>query len=369
MIFTGKTFLLVALGLMLKENVTAQSYDKSIQNLVDSFFASHPSAVGIMVDVQSPDKKISFSYAAGYSDKHLKTPISPDQPALIASVTKPFVSATILRLVEQNKITLEQSIDRLIKTKTNKLLVQAGYKTQDIKLRHILSHTSGINDFANDEYHSFVNTHKKYRWTRDEQIELAMKNGKPLSMPGDTFKYADVNYLLASEIIEGITKKTYYRAVTELLDFKTRNLSSTWFVSLQKAPKQTKPVVHQYYNKYPWDSYELDPSWDLYGGGGMASSTRDLTTFFQSLFEGKIVKDTDLLSKMCTPVSSKTNYGLGIRRVVLDGQVGYYHGGWWGTDAIYFPELKTAISIFVLERSEKDISSEICKEILRIINN
>lgn len=356
------------LGLFFGADTTAQTCESEIQSMVDSFYRIHPNSVGIIVGVESPGKNISYSYAAGYSNKELKAVLQPQQPALIASITKTYVAATILKLVEQNKITLEQPIEGLIKKKTNKLLVKAGYKTHEIKISHILSHTSGIADFADTNYHHFVDKHKQYQWTRNEQINWALTKHKPLALPGDTFSYADVNYLLLSEIIEIQTKKPYYNAVTELLEFEKHGLNSTWFVTLQSKPKQSDIMVHQYYHKYPWDSYDLNPSWDLYGGGGMASSTKDLTTFFQLLFEGVIIKDTTLLSKMCTPVSTKTNYGLGIRRLVLNGHVGYYHGGWWGTDAIYFPELKTAIAIFVLERSEKDISSEICKQVLRIIN-
>ncbi len=335
--------------------------------MIDSMYQAHPKSVGIMINVESPSKNTSWTYAVGYSDKDLKKTIAPYQPALTASNTKTYVAATILKLVEQQKLDIEQSIDSIINKKTNKLLVNAGYKTNEIKIVHLLSHTSGIVDYVNDDYFDFVKKHKKHQWTRNEQIKLATTIGKPSTMPGDTFNYADINYLLATEIIENITKKPYYEAIEDVLEFNKNGLFSTWFVSKQKAPKQSKPLVHQYYEKFDWDSYDLNPSWDLYGGGGIATTTKDLSTFFQLLFEGKIIQDTNLLSKMCSPVFSKTNYGLGIRKVVLNNYTGYYHGGWWGTDAIYFPELKTAVTIYILERSEKDISSEICTQVLKII--
>jgi Beta-lactamase class C and other penicillin binding proteins len=321
-----------------------------------------------MIDVESTDKNISWSYAVGYSDKNLKTPINPHQPALTASNTKTYLAACILKLAEQHQLDLEQPIDNLIHKKTNKLLIRAGYKTTDIKILHILSHTSGIADYVNDDYFDFIDKHKKHQWTRDEQIKLATRTGKPLAIAGDTFQYADINYLLASEIIENKTKKPYYEAITELLEFNKNNLMNTWFISQQKVPKNGYPLVHQYYDKFNWDSYDLNPSWDLYGGGGIAATTKDLGKFFQLLFEGKIIRDTVILSKMYSPVYSKTNYCLGVRKIHMNGYIGYYHGGWWGTDAVYFPELKTAVVIYILERGEKDISSEICKDVLRIIN-
>lgn len=369
MIFNRKTTILLLLGLKLSFSIKAQVFEESIRNVIDSFYQAHPNSVGIMIDIESTSKNISWTYAIGYSDKNLKTHIDPFQPALNASNTKTYLVATILKLVEQNRLDIELSIDRLISKKSNKRLLKAGYKTHDIKIKHILSHTSGIADFVDEDYHNFVNANKQHQWTRNEQIKRATSIGKPLAMPGDTFKYADVNYLLASEIIERITKKPFYNAITELLEFEKNNLNSSWFVSLQTQPPTSKPLVHQYYNKYPWDSYELNPSWDLYGGGGMATSTKDLALFFQLLFEGKIVQDTNLLAKMCSPIYSKTNYCLGIRKLEIGRYVGYYHGGWWGTTAIYFPELKTAMAIYILERSENDISSEICKKILSIIDD
>lgn len=347
--------------------LSAQSHEKNIQSMIDSMYQAHPKSVGIMINVESTSKNISWTYAVGYSDKYLKRPINPYQPALTASNTKTYVAATILKLAEQHKLDIEQSIDSIINKKTNKLLLNAGYKTNEIKIYHILSHTSGIADYVNDDYFDFVNNHKKHQWTRNEQIKLAITVGKPLAMPGDTFKYADINYLLATEIIENITKKPYYKAIEDVLELNKNGLFSTWFVSKQKVPKKSNPLVHQYYEKFDWDSYDLNPSWDLYGGGGIAATTKDLSKFFQLLFEGKIIQDTNLLSKMCSPVFSKTNYCLGIRKVTLNGYTGYYHGGWWGTDAIYFPELKTSVTIYILERSEKEISSEICTQVLKII--
>jgi D-alanyl-D-alanine carboxypeptidase len=345
----------------------AQSYDNSLQNMIDSFYQSHPDAGGIMMHVESPGKNISWTYAVGYSEKNTKKPIDPFQPALTASNTKTYVAAAILKLVEQRKLDIEQSIDDLVNVKTNTRLLKAGYKTDEIKIKHLLSHTSGIADYVDDDYFDFVNTHKRHQWTRDEQIKLATTIGKPLSIPGDTFVYADINYLLATKIIEGVTKRPYYEAIGELLEFDKNSLHTTWFIRKQQAPKQSLPLVHQYYTTLQWDSYDLNPSWDLYGGGGIATTTQDLARFFHLLFEGKIIQDTNLLNVMCSPVYAKANYGLGIINLKMNGYTGYYHGGWWGTDAIYFPELKTSIAIFVLERSQKDISSKICMQAQKLL--
>ena len=72
-----------------------------------------------------------------------------------------------------------------------------------------------------------VDKNQKYRWTRDEQLELATKVGNPQGKAQDAFSYADVNFLLCTEIIEQITEKPFYTAIKELLKYETLNLSNT----------------------------------------------------------------------------------------------------------------------------------------------
>lgn len=361
-------YILVLIQFALSHYVSAQSFEARVKHTIDSFYLAHPNSVGIMVHVESKERDRTFSYAIGYSEKNLKTPLHANQPALTASNTKTYLAASILKLVEQNKLDLEQPIEKIIKTSTNSLLLNAGYQTNVILIKHLLSHTSGISDYVDDDYFKFIDQNKKYRWTRDEQIKLAMTKGKPLGMPGDTFQYADVNYLLVSEVLENTTKLSYDKAIAKLLDFKKHGLNSTWFYTIQKKPAKSKALVHQYNSKLNWDSYDLDPSWDLYGGGGIATTTNELACFLKLLFEGKIIRDTSLITKMIAPVYSKTNYCLGIRNLNINDYKAYYHGGWWGTDAMYFPQLETSIVIYVLERTEKAISSDICKQVLNIIS-
>ncbi len=346
---------------------TAQENSKAFQRIIDTSFAAHPATNGIIVSVATGNEKI-WTYAVGKSQRNGAI-LNAEQPLLIASNTKTYVAAAILRLQEQKKLNITDPIANYLTTETRNCLVNDGYDIQKIKISHLLSHTSGIADYVDDGYFDFVNKNKKHRWTRKEQIVRATTVAKPLAAPQDTFQYADINYLLLTEMIEHITKKPFYTAIRELDKFETLGLNKTWFQTLEKTPQKTFALAHQYWNKYDWDTYDLDPSWDLYGGGGIAATNADLTRFFKYLFEGKIVADTAILSKMYTdvPCKTKTKYCMGMYKFTIAGMTAYYHGGFWGTDAIYFPELKTAISITILEKSERDLSSEICKAIAEIL--
>lgn len=344
-----------------------QKTELRLQGILDSTYQANQDAVGIMIHVEAPNKNISWTYAVGYADKGKKTKLNKDQPVLIASNTKTYVSASILKLVEMKRLELSQPIANLVLTRTKKLMEEKGYQVNKITIRNLLSHTAGITDYVDESYFKTVGENPQHQWTRDEQIQLAMKIAKPME-PGGTFSYGDINYLLLTEIMENNTGKSFYRSISELLDFKKLNLNATWFVDLELQPAQTLALAHQYSDAYHWDSSELNPSWDLYDGGGMAANMKDLALFFQYLFEGRIIKDKKVLSEIYTysiTRAATNNYCLGLYNFPsFHGTRGYYHGGWWGTDVMYFPELNATVSVVTLLKEKRDINADVSHKIM-----
>lgn len=351
----------------------AQSIETRLQAMIDSVYSANPASVGLMIHVESPEFGISWSGASGYPYKDAKTKLEPDQPALIASNIKPFVSATILRLVEKGKLSIDQSINHLLSENTSNLFKQGGYNLDSITIQHLLSHTSGIQNYANQNYIDFIDSNKNYRWTRDEQLELTIKTGAPLGNPGTTFNYADANYLLLTEIIEQTTKKPFYDAMRQLLHYKSLGLNNTWMPTLEEKPARTKTLVHQYWGVNGWDSYDIDISVDLYGGGGIACTASDLANFMHRLFNYEIIKDTAIFNLIFTEILTNdpepSNYFLGLASYEYQGFEAYGHSGFWGTLGLYFPEIKTSIAVFVLERDKRRLRQEIINQTIEILTN
>lgn len=338
------------------------------KKIVDSIYNQHPEAIGILVHVEAPNQSISWSYAKGISEKLSTTPLTAQQPVLIASNTKPYVAAAILRLVEKKKFTLDQSIATLLSTQTTSQLKKSGYNLQLITPRHLLSHTSGIQDYVDESYFQHINEHPQYQWTRNEQIERSLAIGKSQEV-GTHFSYGDINYLLLTEIIEQQMQQPFYIAIRTLLKYQALGLNHTWFFQLEDYPVHTLPLAHQYAAKLQWNSYQLNSSWDLYGGGGIAATAKDAALFFQYLFEGKIIEDKSLLQKMYTYVlpPDQSKYCLGIFNFDL-GFPAYYHGGWWGTDVIYSPTSNATVTVFTLQKEfQHTINPYIGKEFLTLL--
>lgn len=363
--------LLLFLLLILNLGTNAQSVETKLQAVIDSVYAANPSSVGLMVHVESPGHGISWSAVSGYPYKDSKTSLEPDQPALIASNMKTYVSAAVLRLVENGELSIDQPINKLLSDKTRDLFQQAGYNLDLIAVKHLLSHTSGIQNYANLNYIDFIDSNKTYRWTRDEQLALTIKTGAPLGNPGTTFNYTDANYLLLTEIIEQITKKPFYTAMRELLRYQSLGLNNTWMPTLEEKPNRAKTLVHQYWGARGWDSHDIDVSVDLYGGGGIACTTSDLANFIHHLFNYEIIKDTTVFNLIYTEVPTRdpepSNYYFGLWSYEYRGFKAYGHSGFWGTIALYFPEIDASIAVFILEKDKQSIRQEIIDQAVRML--
>jgi D-alanyl-D-alanine carboxypeptidase len=84
----------------------------------------------------------------------------------------------------------------------------------------LLSHTRGIYDYTHSKtFNDKVELQPDYRWTRDEQIKLAVVEGDPVAEPEIVHKYSDTNYLLLTEIIEKLSGRVFYIAMRELLKY------------------------------------------------------------------------------------------------------------------------------------------------------
>jgi len=352
--------------------VIHKNLDNKFQKKIESIYSANPESVGILVHIEHPKRNISWRGAVGFSDKALKKNVSANQPVLIASNTKTFVSATVLRLAEEDKLNIFSSVHSYLSDKTKQLMIDAGYDLEEIKISHLLSHTSGINDYVSStEFENKLQTEPKYQWTRDEQIEIAMVQMEKIGNPGHKYKYSDTNYLLLTEIIEEGTGIEFYMAIRQLLDFENNGINSTWFEGLEAAPAGILPLSHQYIEEWNLDTYDIDKSFDLYGGGGLASTTTDLSIFVHKLFNREIFEEPEtlnlLLTKIETASSSNDDYRFGIWKSTLNDKIVYGHGGFWGTMVYHITELNATISIVILNKDKSYLLNEIAERMLKEI--
>ena len=309
--------------------------------------------VGISLTVISPELGIDFTGATGYDSREKNHVLDAEQPFRIASLTKVFVATAILRLREKGLLAIEDPIATYISQEHNTILRKGGYNPDKITIRHCLTHSSGLYDYAEGgpEYIQEASKNSTKRWTRTQQIQFAMDNGQPYAAPGKEENYSDTGYVLLGEIIEHCTKTGLAEGLRSLLKFDDLGMSATYLESLEARPNGLKPSVKRYMGEL--DASDWDNSVDLYGGGGLTSNTRDLGVFLQALFNGKIFEKEDTLPVMLlkkeyrTDGKSLPDQRLGFGSIVgkESGLEVYMHDGFWSTVFIHIPAFNCSIAM------------------------
>ena len=263
-------------------------------------------------------------------------------PFRIASVTKVFVATAIFRLVEDDRLGLHDAIERHLTPATARLLADAGYDIAAILVDHLLRHTSGLTDHSSGtEFIRRLKAEPAHCWTRHEQLALAVQLPGPQCEPGAAFFYSDSGYLVLGEIVEQATGMALPSALRTLLDLDRLGLWSTFFDGLEPAPDLLGPLAHQWLDTT--DATSLDPSVDLFGGGGLVSTLDDIDRFFRALFAGSVFRLPETLPDVLSADPTEcgfdgfTHNGLVFHRRI-DGLDCWGHTGFWGVLAAFVPE-------------------------------
>lgn len=313
---------------------------------------------GLALHVDSPTLGIAWEGAAGLADPASGEPMTPAHPVRIASNTKTYVAAAMLRLWEDGRIGLDDTIDAHLPAEQLELLVAGGYAPDAITIRHLLTHTSGLDDHGTDRYAAEIMADPQHRWTRAEQLRICVEDGRPQGAPGEIYRYSDTGYVLLGEILERTAGGNLADAVWGLLDRGALGLSASWFETLEPEPAGVAGRAHQFYGDA--DVTGFDPSFDLWGGGGIVATVGDMARFTRGLFEGRVFRRPETLQTMLTTFDGVQapegwdgsgvppgSYRMGVWVLEQDGLTLHRHTGFWGTTATWIPELDLVVAATV----------------------
>ena len=316
------------------------------------------SPAGALAGVSAPLLGIEWNGASSLGGAPSQPRLFPNQPFRIASITKVFVAAVVFRLVEDRRLGLFDPIAPRLSAATATALRAGGYDPDQITAQQLLSHTSGLYDYASDPaFAAAVAASPHKRWTRSEEIEFALAHGKPVGKPGERYAYSDAGYLILGEAIEQVTRQSLPGAVREQLNLKGLGLASTYFESLEQAPPGALPLAHQYLGAT--DTSDFDPSFDLFGGGGLVSTTADLDRFFRALLQGRIFKHRSTLAAALMTVNARHDEGDHLHANLLTTwrfgkRICWAHLGFWGSEALYCPDADIAVSFTLNQANPRD---------------
>jgi D-alanyl-D-alanine carboxypeptidase len=350
-----------------------------LQALIESVVASDDAIRGAALAVISPSRNLDWEGAAGFADPDSATPMTPANPVRIASNTKTFVAAAFLRLAEDGGVDLDSPVADHLEPELTELLESDGYDPEAITIRHLLTHTGGLDDHGGAEaYTKAIIADPTHHWTPIEQITALTEWGDPLADPGQVYSYSDSGYVLLGTILEGLTGRPLAIAVRELLDLDGLGLCCTWWEIMEPAPTNTAPRAHQYFGEL--DVTDFVPYFDLYGGGGLVATMHDLAWFFGSLFRGGVYHDPATIEIMLSTFDDlgpspaadagslpPGSYRMGVWVLESEGFVSYHHTGFWGTMAVHVPELDLSLAATANQNRAKPVFDRILAETIPIV--
>ncbi|MGW1727119.1 serine hydrolase domain-containing protein [Streptomyces sp. NPDC002306] len=224
------------------------------------------------------------------------------------SITKTFVATVVLQLVDENRLSLSDTVERHLPG----LVRGAGNDGRALTLRSLLTHTSGLYDFTRD-------TGGSVPLTPLQSVRVALTHP-----PADRgrFAYSNTNYVLLGLIVEQVTGRSY-ATEAERRVIAPLGLTGTSF----PGSRTSLPVPHgRAYAADGSDVTELDPR--VAGAAGeLVTTLADLDRFYGALLGGELLSPRRLREMLDTRAAHGA-YGMGLFPVKLPcGTTVWGHNG------------------------------------------
>lgn len=316
--------------------VQENKLNRILENTVDN-----KSIFGIAVNIESGDNDFSWINSVGNLEKNSQY--------AIASISKMYTTATILRLVSEGKLALQDKIGKYLPMDIiSKLHVYKGIEySNDITIEHLLSHISGLPDYyeEKDENGESVvdNIIMEDKFFSIDDIISNTKKLKPHFKPGEKGKafYSDANFDILGMIIEKTTNKKLKDVFLEYI-FEPLELNNTYLYE-QNCNKEFAPI---YYKSKPLHVPLAMASFSA--SGGIISNVEENMKFIKAFFKGGVFPEKYLenLYSWNRIQWFPLEYGLGLMRCkmsrimspIIPAPEIIGHSGSTGTFSFYCPE-------------------------------
>lgn len=244
---------------------------------------------GALVAVTQHGRSL-FSAGYGFADLEHAAPLTRDAVFPLASLTKMFTAAAILKLHAQGRLSLDAAVSSVLPGMPRSL--------DAVRVRDLVVQTSGIPDFAADA--EMLRTRSVAR-TRPEMLAIIARMAEqPHFHPGERWEYSNANYVLLGAIIEQVTGEDLEAAFASLL-FRPAGIDSIRFDDPAAiVPHRTRGYRRDAgqptgFANAAWLSPTIPGA-----AGGLRSTAADLMRWSEALFGG-LVLPSDIVELMISP--------------------------------------------------------------------
>jgi CubicO group peptidase (beta-lactamase class C family) len=267
--------------------------------------------------------------AAGLKNAATGEMLSPQHRVHVGSVTKTLLAIGVLRLVTENRLTLDTPVEEIL----NEIKFENKWPSHPVRIRHLLDHTSGLENLRIWQMFS-------ERADPAAPLEFAFKKDPSVlrirTTPGSRFSYSNMGYALLGMVIEAVTKEPYETYLDKnLLRPLGMNHSTFSFVTQVGENADPNLAMGHLDDGSPQEAVPIY----LRPAGQFTTTAYDMGLFLRFLMSdgtlnGQAFVDPSLLSAMFQPVGTEAvkagldvRYSLGLMKRDRHNVIGYAHSG------------------------------------------
>jgi len=318
----------------------AQSLTPSEINKVDQIFSQYakPDSPGCALGIYR-NGAIAYSHGYGMASLELGVPITPQTVFDIGSTSKQFTAFSILLLQQQGKLSVNDDI--------RKFLPEMPDYGKPITLHHLMTHTSGLRDYAG--LFDLAGVPEQNLTNDQDAVDLIVRQKALNFMPGEEWDYSNSGFFLLSQVVNRVSGKT-------LRDFDQENIFRPLSMTSTQIFNDHSQVIPHRATGYSYDDdkkiFGVEMSnFEQTGDGSVQTSVEDLQRWDENYYTAKL-GGPDLIRQMQTVGKlnngKEHNYAAGLEISTYRGQPVVSHGGAWAgyrAELMRFPKQHTSVAV------------------------
>lgn len=330
---------------------------KMLQDTLNTYVSQIPSIKGMSASVYVPGQGI-WNGVKGNS--YPGQSITSDMRFGIASNSKLFTSVMILKLAENNILSLDDSLKDWLTISNSNI-------NTNITIRQLLNHSSGISDpFFAAPWFDTINLNPTRVFTPNEVLKWV---GTPLFKAGTSYGYSNTNYVLAGMVAEKASSYPLSILIRDSI-LNLIKMDST-FIDVEEPVNGI--IAHRYWNNINYhDTSRIALNSAVGYAGSIFSTASELVQWYNALFNGGLINKTSMneLTNFIPTSNPNYQYGLGLSRDITQGYRYWGHGGrTWGYKSKMIYDSCLNVSVAGLTNSDPSGVDAVTFLLYRVVKN
>jgi CubicO group peptidase (beta-lactamase class C family) len=363
---------LAAVSALLAPNaLAADSLDADLQEVLAAGVAA--GLPGVVLRIERGGTLI-YEGATGVASIEDQTPLTTAHRFRLGSIAKTFTATVVLQLVDEGVLSLDDTVTQWLDDGA----VARIPNVDQITIRQLLNHTSGIYDYADESdspmWTVYLGENPDWEkvWTLPELLAIADgTNHPPYFAPGESFHYSNTGYVLAGLIVEKATGNRFSAELTSRV-LKPLDLKDTFLAEGGEIPDGTVDCYHLLDDQLV-NVTTINLSW-TWAAGGVVSTVDDVARFARAVFSGELISAESYEEMFAftpdpNPLLAGFGWGMGVWTTPSDaGERLEAGGGGTGFTAsmISFPEDDLIVVTLTNCAGQEDVLTTAREEAIRL---